>query len=142
MSTDFTELMAHQAAQQAELMARQEEAMGLQREQFQVLQDKEERLRITTEGQDVVEGAVNTSLFDLQQWQRTFNKREENAHAVDLGLDAPYANTNFPSEIFTHEAEDWSFLDRRDNPFDRDPTDVAEEAAARADAARADAEEA
>ncbi len=123
---DWADVMAQQSAQSAELQARWDEYFQMQREQWESLEAHNQAARIESALTNEGERVNNDALFYMQQWGRTVNKREENANAVRLGLDAPYSNTEMP-QIFDHEDRDWSVFDPpANNPFDQDPTEAAE----------------
>ena len=61
---------------------------------------QQEAASVTTSGYRKIQSAAEDSLFFLEQWQSVSNAREENAHAVSLGLEPPNVNTDIPDILF------------------------------------------
>lgn len=127
------DLMAQQAAQQAQLQSRWDEYMNLQMERADALAAKQEVAGIVSTAQNEVVKGVNDAFFVMGQFEKVINKNAVIHHANELGVDTHgrAADGIDPNLVSGNQHEDWSYLFRdNDSPFDRNPADLAEEAQA------------
>lgn len=112
----------------------------LRERQFEELQRQNEILTAKQDGAAAIQSgyrqvgnAVDDTLFALQDWQHTNNKREENNAAVSLGLPPPNLNTEMDPVLYQnddHSSDNWSLLSdiREKNPGYSSPDDAVSDA--------------
>lgn len=126
---DNNELWARMSAQQAELQSRWDDYFRMQQEQQNTLVAKQEVARTVETAWNEVSKGANDAMFVMGEWEKVVNKTALVHHANELGLDTHMRAENGidPNLVSGNQHEDWSWL-HMDNPFSKDPSDLAGDA--------------